>query len=1159
MRKYLRYQIETRENGLVMLQLPTGYGKTYEITHSMKEQVDSGDTQRKIIYLTTLNKNLPEQELQNLCETNSKQHKRTVLRLKANVDEVKDKLLNMDIPESFQTDNYNALVSTLNIYRNANENSIRDKKYLEELEKRVSDAEKVFRKELTKRLAKDFGTKTERLLAIRTKKEYHWIGELYPAVYTEESPILLLSISKFLKKNSTIIEPSYEFLKADFLKNAIIFIDEFDASKGWIWEEIIKRSLDMKNDYISLFNHISRTLVKGNLSRDLLRSAESVTGHYILQSLLEESEKIINHYYTNLSIKVADTSIDRTQNFLLKDGTFHSILQKGAQYIRTARDEEENRVLIHFENKEEFYLKRKEDDIAIYSMLRDISNYLNHFRVMLFAWGERYAKEVNKRRKDNNSDKMSIENAVASILTRLDLDYKQQLIILGELCGSIVQERTEERLPDNSFYQRGMEIFSFLDNDSHNDFTSLEFVQIFDSPEKILLYLAKRGLVFGVSATAEIPTVVGNYDLSYVQEKLGEDYIPMDRELFMKIKNELNNKWKKYEDGIIQVHAEIVKNLDGGFELDEVCRAIFDNSEYGDVASNLIRQMNVDQYYQKRYCNILKTMSFFAKETELKSMLYLGQALPKNNSQELNEELLHKLEKLVLQDAAIETEDNLLVVLKSENFDNEKEHILKELALGKKKYIMSSYQTIGAGQNLQYEITNLPEEIREQLIELVPYKNNGDKRHFYKDIDAIYLGDVTNKTVNTFSGKEIKENEALEMLVQIEELYYNGELNFAQMESMMKSAFDAKQGKKANNILYKTRSVRMRATQQVLQAVGRMCRTHMKTKNIYLFIDEKLLESLDERELKRRILPPEMKSLLKLKESIGKKYTEKENVTLNIAERISSEGNWLLHQLLARDWTERSIQIWRELRYVVLKYPTASSTIRELETYIRKLYITAGEPINSYIYSQYTDFSDVVIDFSNDVTAFRNSGRAKIKGETNDIIVSKVSSDDAKLEQILKYPGMKEYFIEQGYATSFKAQEYIMSPVLFHNIYKGALGEVAGAFILNAERGIILTEITDATKFEFFDYEISNDVYVDFKNWKFTYAQDREKSLKEISRKLDAIGAKRVYIINVVANENYRPGCTADERIIEIPYLIDENGQIIQGALDMIHKEDYER
>lgn len=62
---------------------------------------------------------------------------------------------------------------------------------------------------------------------------------------------------------------------------------------------------------------------------------------------------------------------------------------------------------------------------------------------------------------------------------------------------------------------------------------------------------------------------------------------------------------------------------------------------------------------------------------------------------------------------------------------------------------------------------------------------------------------------------------------------------------------------------------------------------------------------------------------------------------------------------------------------------------------------------------------------------------------------------------------MKAHFEEMGYALKFEMNEYLLSPVLFHNIYKGALGEVAGKFILSRELGIELLPITEPEYFEF--------------------------------------------------------------------------------------------
>ena len=415
-------------------------------------------------------------------------------------------------------------------------------------------------------------------------------------------------------------------------------------------------------------------------------------------------------------------------------------------------------------------------------------------------------------------------------------------------------------------------------------------------------------------------------------------------------------------------------------------------------------------------------------------------------------------------------------------------------------------------------------------------------------------------TVNTYQEEKITSHDLLQMLFQIEELYENGEMNYYEKDQMLKLAFRSYTGSEQYTInkLYKLKSVIVQASRMVLQAVGRMCRTFVKSPNIYIFVESELLEKLYVGELKKRILPPEMKKIVSLREELGKNYLPEENTLLNRAEKVSSVGLWTIRRMLAKDWTIESMQLWEQLRTLVLQYPTANIFDWENNEYLQKLYITSGVKQNQYIYSQYSDFNDVTIDFGSDKVAFRNSKRAKIKGNSDELAIYEMSERESGLPEILNYPGMKAHFEEKGYALEFRMNEYLMSPVLFHNIYKGALGEVAGKFILSKELGIELVPITEPEYFEFFDYMLSDNVYVDFKNWKFTYVQDRDEIRKDILRKLDYIGAKRVYIINVVLDKNYKPSAIVDQRLVEIPMLIKKDGTVCYKNLHMICKEDFE-
>lgn len=1144
--------MQQQERGLYLCELPTGNGKTFDSAQAMKEYADSMGEDRKIIYLTTLNKNLPENALR-AAYGSEELYKRNVLRIRSNFDEVVEKILEIKVPEEMKTDAYLKLCKDVSVYRNAVDKRYADKEYIKELADRITEGDRQLRYEIAKRLKNRFPTKIQRKKAIRTDAKYKWIGKLYPAVFTDDYKIILMSVSKFMKRNSILIDSSYEFLNSNLIENAVIVIDEFDATKDTIQSELIEKSLALQEDYIQLFRQIYRTLNPNDFSSSMrlaMNKAERTGNSDTFTALMEEARKIAENYHVRLSIKTKEDLVDQRQIFLFNDGSFHTVLKEGTQYIRAALNEEDNRIDVFFEGKDEFFKNRnKEKDIVLYSLLREINVFLVHFRVFSIEWARNYMEIINSSR-SGITDAMNLENAISTILRRLELTNKQIDLLMGETCQMIRNNR-DLILEDRSFYQVGMEYYEFEDSDSHHDNTNIKFVKVYDTPEKIMLYLAGKATVFGISATAEVDTVVGNYDLGYLKEQLKERFHTTPTYLKDKTRIALEKRWSAYVDGKINVHGEVISSNIQGFSAENYCKT-FMKAEFARYASNMITNTTDKEFQIRRYCNILKAMCIFNKNENIQSMLYLGMALPKKNNPGLEEDVLRQLQEYSQME--MQQSNSSICFLKSDNFEQDKEELQRRLSYGEKIFVMSSYQTIGAGQNLQYKIPK-----GKKVVQLGEF-TKGDNRFLYKDFDALYLGNITHMTVNTYQNERITPHDLLKMLFQIEELYENSEMNYFEKDQMLKLAFRFHTGSEqfTFNKLYNLRSVVVQASRMVLQAVGRMCRTFVKSPDIYLFVEAELLEKLYVGELKKRILPPEMKVIVDLRESLGKEYLPEENVMLNKAEKISSAGLWTIRRMLAKDWTAESMQIWEQLRTLVLQYPTASMDDWQNNEYLQKFYITSGEKRNQYIYSQYSDFNDVTIDFGNDKVAFRNSKRAKIKGNSDEIAVYEMNENESGLQAILRYPGMKEYFEATGYATKFERNEYLLSPVLFHNIYKGALGEVAGKFILSRELGIELLPITEPEYFEFFDYKISDDVYIDFKNWKFTYVQERDEIRKEILKKLDVIGAKRVYVINVVSDKNYKPSTIVDQRLVEIPMLIKEDGTVCYENLHMIRREDFE-
>lgn len=225
----------------------------------------------------------------------------------------------------------------------------------------------------------------------------------------------------------------------------------------------------------------------------------------------------------------------------------------------------------------------------------------------------------------------------------------------------------------------------------------------------------------------------------------------------------------------------------------------------------------------------------------------------------------------------------------------------------------------------------------------------------------------------------------------------------------------------------------------------------------------------------------------------------------------------------------------------MLKHPTIDKHEIEKNLNFKSIYLQAPKKMSGYSYSQEGDYQKNIM--------------VKFDGS----LPQKVSEEEARLQEILEIPGIKSYFEEKGYATEFTPSEYLLTPPMFNNIYKGALGEVAGEFILKNFLNVELQGVSEDV-FEFFDFKIGDDVYVDFKHWKDTMLVDAKKAKEKIIQKLNACNGKRAVIINILYDREMQITTSYDERIVEIPclYRTDLN-QLDPRIIDEILRKGYLR
>lgn len=245
MEEYSMYDIIKRycendyTNGLMLLDMPTGSGKTYSVIKYIFDTVQNPTVSRRFFFITTLKKNLPEDDLREHFENAGQllQFREKFLRVDSNYESV----LAGFVPETVKaipfdikkTDEYKALeqyVNLVNSLRSEKHNNLRSALMAAEDSLR-KEAEPKFRRMLQTMLAKKYSTVEARLQAIKTEKDWQWVAELYPSVFMRDRQIIFMSMDKFLSLNSTIVEPSTMLYNSDLIENAVIFIDEFDATK----------------------------------------------------------------------------------------------------------------------------------------------------------------------------------------------------------------------------------------------------------------------------------------------------------------------------------------------------------------------------------------------------------------------------------------------------------------------------------------------------------------------------------------------------------------------------------------------------------------------------------------------------------------------------------------------------------------------------------------------------------------------------------------------------------------------------------------------------------------------------------------------------------------------------------------------------------------
>ena len=489
-----------RENGLFLLDMPTGFGKTYSVLEFIADNYDKEEyKETKFFFVTTLKKNLPFNKLKNHFERRGKggDFEKLCMRIDANADAVIENLVPLyrarKIPPRItQRTEFKELLESVKLIVSYQDKETNDTFALlcKNAKKAINDTqERAFRNLVLAELS-EFRTPAEKLKKIANDPNYHWIGELYPAVYTKEKRIYFMSMDKFILGNSTLIEPTYSFYDNKIIDKAIIFIDEFDATRDRMLNQIIKRGLDNHVDYLTLFTQVHSSLKMRSFPAELTTDSEKQKAYLKDHPRAKSCDEIIsgfetvvdetyNRYTMQYSFKtMEDSEKDSSRNFLFNDLQFHSVFAGNNSFIQIISDPKAK------QNWLKFIKERPTDENAgVIGLLASVKGCVLYFQNGCRSLSYNYM-QLQDAKKIRGGDDFTLENAIGSVLREFHLSseyrrYLTPIILSGQTVG-----KADKRSPDGKLSLKALDRSVYAKGFRYYDFISIPLIAVGDDEER---------------------------------------------------------------------------------------------------------------------------------------------------------------------------------------------------------------------------------------------------------------------------------------------------------------------------------------------------------------------------------------------------------------------------------------------------------------------------------------------------------------------------------------------------------------------------------------------------------------------------------------------------------------------------------------------------
>ncbi|TGD18653.1 hypothetical protein [Levilactobacillus suantsaiihabitans] len=1165
---------------LVTVAAPTGSGKTYGVIRYVSKRI-VGTTDMRFFFVTVNKANLKidkfyqkleEEYIEKNGPFSSEDEKKWYLHRQVAIlyplEETVERLIEVPMPVEVPTQEAQEVVEQLKVYygryhSQPKKQSVAGRNDFQNLKNAYQDTKNLLLKALAKELQLDFPlTQREKreIVAYVNEDETslaHYLNQYFPEINLAQRRLVLLSWAKFIRTYLDFYNnKSIEISSPECLGQAIVILDEIDDMKKQYLDKIIDDAIKVPIDFLSFFREIKTGLnnLQKNRPEDVMRLMRQ---NQKFAKLKNSANRLAKKYKLTEDYKTVGEKT--TTNFIFN---LAGMTLTSSRPWWSHQDDLEKRVVLSHQ--------KAPTDLKFYQMIQTVSQFFNHFVHQSVEWAMTYQQQVNKNR-SKNADQLSLEDALSTICDCLWLSQgAKQLVIdlyqrLNLGYSKKVQPISIKRSSESGYYlqRQGLQLISLADSDAHLNRTKISAAFVQETPEKFLIRLARRGIVLGMSATVDVPTVISNFDFRFIREQLGDHLIDGLANLPTESQKQFDVSQRCRERGVKINVIEVSKNKvssENGYMLSLIhkYRPDFNPDEQQIPVMQKLEELvekkmslvssysqqdkskSVD-YIQKRYFDLFESIIYFLVTPEMTSFLGLQSILPKakqeideiDMSQTFIDQVFHLLSQLFCTAEKHLPQLKMIAKKLSSEHLSIKEQIREALELPEKSqtrvYLLSAYATLGVGQNLQHDIGQLEAS---RVVDIAPSDADpNDSRRKKVDIAGIYLGRITHVLTQipdlaTDDNKKVWIRAYYEML----SLADSGEISLMEIKKHMIN----KSLGRPNKQFSQTSSYTGACTRSILQALGRLDRSFNKMPQITVILGDRIRDVFDPVRMKDYQLGPLAQAIMVNQKDAEDEQSVMENVRLERWCNRTLETQQCVASMLGHLQDDARIaDHFRQYRRTLLEMPTPT-----LEQYrVHEL-----DPEFAYL-------------------ACRESAyHIHRLGETFEFGIEKqgneeISALSSGLLTILKYPGMRDYFMANGWAIAWVNHGFMMNPVQFDS-YKGILGEVAGRFIVERRWHVNLQPLSEENN-ELFDYQTSGQIYIDFKNWRQPHDQNVQAARNHVQGKLDKVRSpqplkkRRVLVINLIRpamRQDLAVRMTEDGRIMEIPQLIDQDGSFALTA-----------